>query len=88
MVEETGIDLQEVVGADNLCAGLKAGIEGGVHSMRDMWEDENVEGELLLDAGNAFNTMYREAALWNARVLWPRCSRFLLIHTKGFLKSF
>lgn len=52
---------------------LKAGIEGAVHAMQELFEENVVTGWglLLVDSINM------EAALWNVRVLWPRCSRFL-----------
>ena len=33
---------------------------------------------------NGFNPIYRPAALWNAHVLWIRCSRFLFNSYQGF----
>ena len=35
-------------------------------------------------AVNAFNSLKRVAALWNAQVLWPRCSRFFLNTYQGW----
>ena len=73
--------IEDVGGADQLCAGLKMGIEGAVHAMSDLL-DANINsvdgwGVLLVDVSNAFSSINRTAMLLHAHVLWPRCSRFL-----------
>ena len=75
----TRADLEEVCGTDQLCSGLQAGMEGAIHAVKELF-DVNCDagwGLLLVDAKDAFNSLNRVAALWNARVLWPICSRFL-----------
>ena len=77
MALATGPDVQVVCGSDQLCAETKAGIEAAAHAMREMFEADESESLLLVDAANAFNALNKPAALWNCWLLWPHCSLFL-----------
>ena len=81
MALATGLDVQNVFGADQLCAGAKAGIEAAVHTMKELFEADKSEGLLLVNAANA---LYRPAAFWNCRVLWPCFSSFLFNSYRGY----
>ena len=82
----TRADLEEVCGIDRLCSGLRSGLEGSIHAVCELFDKHcNLGwGLLLVDATNAFNSVNRVAALWNARVLWPRCSRYLFNIYQGY----
>ena len=77
----TRLDLAVICGTDQLCGGMKCGIEGAVHVVAGLFEDSHSLptgwGVLLVDASNAFNNLNRAALLWNDRILWPHCSRFV-----------
>ena len=82
----TRADVEDVCGVSQLCSGIKSGMEGAIHCINEIF-DEKVNsgwGVLLVDTKNAFNSISREAALWNSRVLWPRCSRFLFNTYRGY----
>ena len=53
-------------GVDQLCAGLKAGVEGGVHAVLAVWvemDEDEKNSFLVIDAENIFNSMSRVTVL-------------------------
>ena len=77
---EAGPEAKNACGVDQLCAGLEAGIEGGIHAANQWWKEIELEerhGFLLVDARNAFNEMSRAAMLWTVRHEWPSGARFV-----------
>ena len=77
---EIHIDAALVCGSDQLCAGFKAGIEGAILAMIDLFSNYQIRcsgwGALLADAVNAFNPLICTAMLLHARLLWLHCTRF------------
>lgn len=65
MVLATQQEVTNVCEADNLCSGVKAGIEAAMHAMTSLFADEPTVGLLLVDALNAFSFLSRPAMLWN-----------------------
>ncbi|CAM1325554.1 Uncharacterised protein r2_g3445 [Pycnogonum litorale] len=64
-------DIQLSVGISQLCAGLESGCEAGVNAMRKVFENEQTEAMILVDATNAFNSLNRAAMLHNIQKLCP-----------------
>ena len=56
-----------LTGPIRTCAGLKAGIEASIHAMREIYQNDETEAILLVNAENAFNNLNRRAALHNIR---------------------
>ena len=55
----TRADLEEVCGTDQQCFGLRAGMEGAIHTVEELF-DVNCDagwGLLLVDAKDAFNSL-------------------------------
>ena len=61
-----------------MCAGQDAGCEAAVHAIRCIFESQDTEAILLVDASNAFNCLNRETALRNTLRLCPSLGRVLI----------
>ena len=61
-------DVVEASGSLQLCAGQKPGCEASIHAMHAIFEADENDGVLLIDASNAFNALNRYAALYKIRV--------------------
>ena len=64
-------DVVDVSGSFQLCAGQKSGSEAAIHAMHTIFESDDTDAVLLIDASNAFNALNRAAALHNIRILCP-----------------
>jgi hypothetical protein len=65
VITEIKPEIMESAGCLQLCAGQKAGCEAAAHAMRDIFEEEETDGVLFIDASNAFNSLNRKALLHN-----------------------
>ena len=54
-----------------LCAGQKSRSEATIHAMHTIFESDDTDAILLINASNAFNTLNRASALHNIRILRP-----------------
>ena len=64
-------DVQCSVGSLQVCAGQAGGCEAAIHAMRNVFEDEESDAILLIDAANAFNSMNRATMLENIKKICP-----------------
>ena len=70
-------DITTAAGPLQTCTGMKAGIEAAIHSMRQVFEGDDSEAVLLVDAENAFNNLNRATALENIKELCPPFHQYL-----------
>ena len=57
-----------------LCVGVPSACEIGVHHITSRFAQDDVEGVLLVDASNAFNSVNRSAAIYNIARTCPAMS--------------
>ena len=71
-------DVIDASGSLQVYAGHKSGSEAAIHAMRNIFEADEMDAVLLIDASNAFNALNRAAALHNIRVLCPTLATYVI----------
>ena len=61
-----------------VCIEHKSGSEAAMHAMNSLFQHEEADAVLLVDALNAFNKINLPAALHNIRVLCPALATFAI----------
>ena len=70
--------VKKSVGSLQVCAGQEAGCETAIHAMKDIFEQEETEAVLLIDAANAFNAINRKAFIHNIGIICPEISTYVI----------
>ena len=68
--ECTKQDLRSAVGSLQLCTGQDAGCEAAVHAMAHVYDVEDTEAVIFVDAANVFNRLNRQVTLCNTQVIY------------------
>ena len=76
VMECTKDDISDATGNLQMCAGKEAGCEAAIHAMKHIFDEDDTEAVLLVDASNAFNSQNRKALLQNIKVVCPFLSKF------------
>ena len=70
-------DVLTGVGNLQLCGGHAGGCEVGVHALVDLFNDDDTEGVIQVDASNAFNSINRNILLHNTKIICPQFATYI-----------
>ena len=71
-------DVIDASGSLQVCAGHKSGSEAAIHAMRSIFDADETDAVLLIDASNTFNALNRAAALHKIRVLCQTLATYVI----------
>ncbi len=71
------LDVIEGSGSLQVCSGQQSGCEAAIHGIAKIFQEDETECVLLIDASNAFNCMNRETGLHNVKYICPPLAPFL-----------
>ena len=70
-------DVKDAAGSLQVCAGQKAGSEAAIHAIYDVYQQDETDAVLLVDADNAFNSINKKAMLHNISLTCPLITTFI-----------
>ena len=76
VMNEIKSDVLEAAGNLQLCAGQFGGREAAVHATTKIFQDDETQAVLLIDASNEFNRINRSVMLHNIGILCPSLAKF------------
>ena len=71
-------EIKSAAGPLQVCAGHSAGAEAAIHTMSQVFDEEETDGVLLIDATNAFNQMNRAVAMHNIQITFPIMCKYVI----------
>ena len=78
VIQITKPDILDATGSLQVSAGQMFESEAAVHAMNSMFNADETDAVLLIDATNAFNTLNTAAALHNISILCPTIATFAI----------
>lgn len=71
-------EVVDASGSRQLSAGQKSGCETAINAMHAIFQANDTESVLLIDASNAFNSLNRAASLHNIRIVCPMIATYAI----------
>ena len=81
-------DIVNTAGPLEASGGLTEGAETAIHAIKEIYQQDSIEGVILVDASNAFNPMNQQTALRNIQYICPHQYIGNSAHNKYILESF
>ena len=77
-------DVLQASGLLQLCGGQVVGSKATIHGMHDVFNDDNAEGILLIDAEHAFNSVDQKVMFHNLKLICPVIATYIeLLHVSS-----
>ena len=70
-------DILKATGSVQVCAGQQAGCEAAVHAINQLFQEDETDGVILVDAANAFNSINRRSLLHNIKIFCPAMAQYI-----------